>query len=97
MEVIKMAKQKFDLGDLKVTAKVTGNVSLDEVFDLIKRHARGDWGDVSRRDWKWNDQYLRKGMTLSSRYLAKDGTRLWIVTRHDRSATNVLLASEAEI
>lgn len=97
MEGTELADEKFALGDLKITSATVTNVPLDEVFDIIKRHRSGDWGDVTRKAWEMNDFFLRTGFTLSSRYNAKDGTRLWIVTRHDRLATNVLLASETEV
>ena len=68
--------------------------NLELVMPFVNRHAAGDWGDVDAADWQANDEALENGERLMSAYNLGDGTRLWILTEADRSATTVILASE---
>jgi hypothetical protein len=63
-------------------------------FTYLRRHGRGDWGDVSASDWRANDRALLDGTRLFSAYVLPDGVRVWIITEADRSATTILLPSE---
>ena len=60
---------------------------------LLARHQSGDWGDVGPEDWRANDRDLRQGRRLLSAY-GVGGSRLWIITEADRSATTILLPEE---
>lgn len=74
-------------GVLKATTQAERNVT-------FSRHSRGDWGDVVEEDWRVNDQALQNGERLLSVYHTLSGTKFWIITEADRSATTVLLPSE---
>lgn len=74
-------------GVLKATTQAERNVA-------FSRHSRGDWGDVVEEDWRVNDQALQNGERLLSVYHTLSGTKFWIITEADRSATTVLLPSE---
>ena len=66
-----------------------------DVLALVHRHARGDWGDLSRDDALANDLAIDPACparVLSAYETA--GGRLWVITEADRSATTVLLPSE---
>lgn len=63
------------------------------LFPFIDRHQSGDWGDVDAEDAQSNADALKHGDRLLSAY-AIHGTKIWIITEHDRSATTVLLPSE---
>ena len=58
------------------------------------RHLSGDWGEVCREDWIANELSLKEGTRLFSVYNAANGTRFWVITEADRSATTVLLPDE---
>jgi hypothetical protein len=61
---------------------------------LVRRHLRGDWGNMSAHDKKLNDDAVRSGQTrIFSAYEFTAG-RLWVITEWDRSVTTVLLPSE---
>ena len=66
----------------------------DTPLPYLLRHAQGDWGEVDADDWKENDFSLTNGYRLLSAYMLTDGTRIWIITEADRSATTILLPSE---
>lgn len=82
---------KFPLGQLLTTPGAQEVVP--DPSDIIRRHASGDWGTVSEEDWKLNDESLDNGGRLLSAYEV-DGTKIWIITEADRSATTILLPEE---
>jgi len=84
----------FNLGQLVATPGVLEVVTHDEIMSVLSRHLRGDWGDLDDDDKKANDDALVHGSRLLSAYLTADGTKFWIITEADRSATTVLLPSE---
>jgi hypothetical protein len=61
---------------------------------FLRRHARGDWGEVDPGDWDLNDLALVDGTRLLSAYRTAKGERLWIITEADRAATTILLPDE---
>ena len=62
--------------------------------EFLERHIRGDWGEVSKGDARFNDAAVRDGERILSAYTTKDGERLWIITEADRSSTCLLLPEE---
>lgn len=60
----------------------------------LYRHATGDWGNLDDVDKAENDRALVDGGRLVSSFLSLDGTKFWIITEADRSATTVLLPEE---
>ena len=60
----------------------------------LARHLAGDWGDVDAEDWKENEYSLKHGLRLLSAYRLADGTKVWVITEADRSATTFLLPEE---
>lgn len=62
--------------------------------DLIARHERGDWGQLSAEDWERNEIAFREGERLLSNYPLPGGECVWIITEWDRSVTTILLPSD---
>jgi hypothetical protein len=61
----------------------------------LARHLSGDWGDCSENDRKENDHSAANNLRVLSVYNTPDsGTRFWIITEADRSATTLLLPSD---
>jgi hypothetical protein len=60
----------------------------------VVRHLAGDWGDVDEHDRRENELSLIHGFRLLSAYTLNDGTKIWIITEADRSATTILLPDE---
>ena len=65
-----------------------------DVAGGLVRHLSGDWGDVCEQDRKENEFSLKEGFRLLSVYRDTDGTKFWIITEADRSATTVLLPED---
>jgi hypothetical protein len=61
---------------------------------FLKRHLTGDWGEVDDHDRRENELSVVQGFRLLSAYTLSNGTKLWIITEADRSATTLLLPSE---
>ncbi|MFM0753639.1 SH3 domain-containing protein [Paraburkholderia strydomiana] len=88
---------RFQMGRPVITSKAL--VALDaagvEGVQLLARHIRGDWGQLSAEDLAANELALLTGKRLLSSYNLPDGySKIWIVTEADRSVTTILLPDE---
>ena len=86
----------FDTGKTVATRGAFDAMSKHGIwpFDLLTRHTRGDWGDVSEEDRAANERALTEGHRLLSAYQVNSALRVWIITEHDRSVTTILLPCE---
>ena len=66
----------------------------DYGWQFLLRHVTGDWGDLCDDDLYANTLAVKHGERILSAYLLKDGTKLWVITEADRSATTFLLPGE---
>ena len=91
-----IVKPKFELGQLVATPDAIQALSRNGTNDsqFVRRHQGGDWGNVSEDDAQANECALTQDLPIMSVYTLKDGTRLWIITEADRSATTILLPAE---
>lgn len=89
-------KAKFACGQLVATpgALQAFERAGESPMNYLQRHLSGDWGEVSAEDAQENERSLVHGWRLLSAYGLSDGTKLWIITEADRSATTLLLPSE---
>jgi hypothetical protein len=60
---------------------------------LLKRHASGDWGEVSPEVARENDHSLVHGFRVISCYPVVGGA-VWVVTEASRGFTTMLLPEE---
>ena len=84
----------FPLGQVVATPGAMADLPPEARLDALRRHARGDWGDTGPEDSAENELALKEGFRLFSVYHAPDGTKFWVITEADRSATTILLPSE---
>jgi hypothetical protein len=87
-------KSKFALGRIVATPNALQTVEPEHVQKCLCRHAQGDWGDCSNADREENELSLKEGFRLFSVYHDSKGTKFWIITEADRSATTVLLPED---
>ena len=87
---------RFLLGQLVATPSALSTLVSLKVspWALVNRHVQGDWGDLDAHDRQENERALTDGSRLLSAYTLKDGTRIWVITEADRSATTLLLPEE---
>ena len=88
-------KELFPLGRLVATpGALTALAAAGEnPVGLLARHQSGDWGEVGMADRWANERDLQQGGRLLSAYDV-GGSRLWVITEADRSATTILLPEE---
>lgn len=63
-------------------------------LELLRRHHRGDWGDLDAEDIETNNAALKNGSRLFSAYQVTEQIKIWIITEADRSVTTFLLPEE---
>ena len=64
------------------------------IVDLLIRHLRGDWGELSDSDREQNERAITAGQRILSNYVLPGGGTVWIITEADRFATTFLLPGE---
>ena len=89
-----MNKTLFPLGRVVITPGVLDALSEADVLNALRRHARGDWGELCGEDVQENELALVEGWRLLSAYRGGNDRRFWIITEADRSSTCVLLPEE---
>jgi len=83
-----------DVGMLAITPRASTQIQEDDLFDCFVRHLAGDWGEVDDEDRRANDMALETGCRILSAYTDRYGSRFWIITEADRSATTILLPGD---
>jgi hypothetical protein len=86
-------RQKFQLGQVVITANAAQRLDTVPVHEALRRHAAGDWGDICPEDACENELSLKKGFRLLSAYGTGE-RRFWVITEADRSATTVLMPDD---
>ncbi|MDD5094562.1 MAG: hypothetical protein PHV74_09315 [Dehalococcoidia bacterium] len=92
-------QRNFPMGKLVWTRGVNDRVAEDAKFsklviESLKRHSRGDWGELCQEDKETNESALLEGGRLFSAYEQGGLPKIWIITEWDRSATTVLFPDE---
>jgi hypothetical protein len=87
---------RFPLGRIVATPGALAAVeeAAETPATFLGRHVTGDWGEVSEHDRQENELSVTNSFRLLSSYTLANGTKLWIITEADRSATTLLLPSE---
>ena len=61
---------------------------------FLIRHVTGDWGDLSDEDKQENEFSVNRELRIFSAYKLPDGSKIWVITEADRSATTILMPDE---
>ncbi|MGB8417661.1 hypothetical protein [Paraburkholderia sp.] len=87
---------RLKLGRIFVTPAALTLLQSVEVsgFDLLLRHVRGDWGDISESDRQQNELSLTAGLRVLSSYTLPRAKKVWVITEWDRSSTTILLPDD---
>ncbi|MGI8922772.1 MAG: hypothetical protein ACR2HJ_01820 [Fimbriimonadales bacterium] len=84
----------FELGQIVITAHALEVLDPGDILNGLRRHARGDWGELCEEDKAENELSLRESFRLLSAYHDCNGVMFWIITEADRSATTILLPED---
>jgi hypothetical protein len=89
-------KRSFRLG-----CKCTTQAALEAIQksgqdpeQFVRRHAAGDFGDVSEEVKELNESAIKENDTIISVYQTKLGQTIWVVTDCFRTETVILLPAE---
>lgn len=87
---------RFKLGQIFATPAAVDvmNAARVSIVDLLIRHVRGDWGDLSESDRQQNELSIEAGLRLLSSYVLPNGQTVWVITEGDRSETTLLLPGD---
>jgi hypothetical protein len=85
---------RFAMGQLVITPTAHTTLVSASVRQAIFRHMQGDWGELSLEDRNANETAVADGSRLFSAYTDRAGTRFWIITEADRSATTILMPTD---
>lgn len=83
----------FELGKITMTPSAISIIAGFKVpiGDLLDRHQRGDYGDVSEVDWRENTLALLPESVERVMSVYSVGTeKLWVITDPDRAVTTLL-------
>lgn len=96
MNYANQIKPRYLLGQVLATPGALEALESNEqqVMELLQRHVALDPGELDQEDQQTNFDAVENGGRIFSSYLLKDGTKIWIITEADRSATTLLLPDE---
>jgi len=86
-------RKAFEIGRTVITSHAMRRLQEEVVIKALRRHMQCDWGESS--DKEANDIAVENGNDrVISVYRDGKGTRFWIITEADRSATTILLPED---
>ena len=90
---------KFPVGQVVVTNGVHSLIQEDKEFEAFVgkafvKHCNGEWGDLCEEDKETNEEALKNGDRLLSKYNYNEEISIYIITEWDRSVTTILFPSE---
>jgi hypothetical protein len=97
--MVSRSQGRFRLGRPSASEGVADKAAQDVAFatfcyKCLRRHADGDWGDISVGGKTRNERAIKEGSRILSAYTRKGWPRIWIMTEADRSATRILFPHE---
>lgn len=91
---VKNTGKMIKLGKVVMTPGARNCVHPYDASKALDRHQALDFGDISENDKEANLEAVKNKDQILSAYNDRFGTRFWIITEHDRSATTILLPVE---
>lgn len=90
------AGPRFKLGRILATPGALEVIADTRVsiVDLLIKHMRGDWGELSDSDRQQNEQAIVAGQRIVSKYVLASDRTVLVITEADRFATTFLLPGE---
>ena len=91
--------KRFELGKVVVSRGVHAEMQNSFLFTAwvaqsIKRHEKGDWGNLCEADKQVNERELKNGGRLLSAYEKEGCPKIFVITEAGRNITTTLLVEE---
>ncbi len=83
----------FELGNITMTSSAISIIAGHKVAigDLLDRHEKGDYGEVSEVDWRENTlALLPESVERVMSVYTVGSAKLWVITDPDRKVTTLL-------
>lgn len=80
----------FPLGQIMFAPKAQELLNHQEVVRALRRHARGDWGEVRAEQAAENELAWQEGRCVVSRYRDAAGRPFYVLTDARRSMTFIV-------
>lgn len=87
-------KPLFELGAIYATSAAMTSVPRDEIMMALAFHERGQWGEVSPKQWLGNDLALANRERVCSAHLNRFGVKFWVITDIERRRTTIVMPEE---
>jgi hypothetical protein len=85
---------RFHLGRILITANAEASLAAEDLSAALRRHGRGDWGELCAAAAKQNEHSLLDGGRLVSVYHGRNCVQFYIITESDRNSTTILLPED---
>ena len=91
-----MSEPRFPLGRTVATPGALDALKTNDQtpLEFLLKHMRGDWGHLDADDKERNEEAIQDDSRVFSAYNLRDGTRIYVITEADGSATTILLPEE---
>lgn len=85
---------EFEIGALHVKTDVRPYVPAREIEHAVRRHRRGNWGNITARERRLNNDAVVHGGPIRSVHMASTGTCFAVLTEATRLDTTVFLVDD---
>jgi hypothetical protein len=99
--MVDLVRPRFEPGRVVATPAALELIesSGQSPIELLHRHVRGDWGDLSDDDCQASETALLDGSRIFSAYATANGGKIWVITeavndQGQRASTTILLPDE---
>lgn len=97
--------EQLKIGKVTASENIVQEISETEDFQIfcmscVRRHRSGDWGDIPKEKWIFNNQARRKGGAIISEYIIPEifclgyADRIIVETNEDRTETKILFPDD---
>lgn len=87
----------FELGAIYATSAAMATVPWDEIMMGLAFHERGQWGEVSPKQWLANDLAVANRERVCSAHLNRFGVTFWVITDIERRRTTIVMPEETRV
>lgn len=100
--MVNNTQPRFKLGNIVATPGALDALERNHqnAGTFLSRHQLGDWSELCDEDKQANEMAVAhegdpgRQQQVFSAYVLGDGTKIWIITEWDRSATTIVLPEE---